>query len=125
MTFTGHTLAELREQNREGWAELLAVTDLLLNGRYDADLPDLHRPWVGSTNQQFHFLTDRYRSLAMGLDSVPDRLEVRIRADGTVFVNGQAGDHELNALLEDAELRRMPPCSAVHRPWLIGPTRSQ
>lgn len=122
MTFTGYTLAELRNQERVGVAELLAVTDLLLDGRYESDLPDLRRPWVGSTNQRFHFLTDRYRHLAGRLASIPDRLEIHIRPDGTVFVNGQAGDAELHGLLEALELRRSPARRNVGHTRSIGPT---
>ena len=63
MTFTGSTLEELRERSSGGElgvAALLAATDLLVDGRYQAALPELDRLWAGSTNQRFHFLTGRY-----------------------------------------------------------------
>lgn len=115
MTFSGYTLEELREQDRDGWSALLAVTDLLGDGRFDVRRPDRVRPWVGSTNQRFHFLTPRYRALAGALVSVPDRLEVRIRRDGTVFVNGQADLDQLRGLLDGGRLR---PAPGARRPAL-------
>jgi anaerobic ribonucleoside-triphosphate reductase activating protein len=98
MVFTGHRLEDLRTSREAGVAALLAATDLLVDGPYFAAMPDRRRPWVGSTNQRFHFLTDRYRGLE--LEAIPDRLEVRLGRDGTVWLNGQAPNHTL------AQLRR-------------------
>jgi anaerobic ribonucleoside-triphosphate reductase activating protein len=105
MTFTGYELDELTGSGAPtGAAGLLAATDLLVTGRYRRDLPDLHRPWVGSTNQRFVFLTDRYRHLETDLREIGDRLEVRIDPAGLVTVNGWAGDAALEALLGDTAL---------------------
>src|SRR5262249_25378273 len=60
MVFSGYTLAEARELPDPAVSELLALTDILVDGRYDRDSPDTTRRWIGSTNQQVHFLTDRY-----------------------------------------------------------------
>jgi anaerobic ribonucleoside-triphosphate reductase activating protein len=59
MTFSGYALEELRAMGSDA-AALLAATDLLVDGRYDANRPELERRWAGSANQRFHFLTDRY-----------------------------------------------------------------
>lgn len=99
MTFTGHLLADLRASTDSDVHMLLDATDLLVDGPYLADHPDLTRPWVGSTNQQFHFLTDRYQHLQNALTDLPDRLEVRIAANGTMSVNGWATVDQLDALL--------------------------
>jgi anaerobic ribonucleoside-triphosphate reductase activating protein len=101
MIFTGFEREFLESSAApDGSAALLAETDLLVDGRYRADLPDLLRPWVGSTNQQFHFLTDRYRHLEESLTEVPDRLELRISPAGQIAVNGWATVERLDALLE-------------------------
>jgi anaerobic ribonucleoside-triphosphate reductase activating protein len=64
MVYSGYRRAEL--DGRPDAAELLAVTDLLVDGRYDATLPEpappVGRRWLGSTNQTMHFLTDAYRA---------------------------------------------------------------
>ncbi len=98
MTFTGYTLDELRRVARPGWAALLAATDLLVDGPFVAAAPDLRRPWVGSTNQRFHFLTPRYRGLEDVLTTLPDRVEVRLHPDGTVWLNGQCAAPTLAGL---------------------------
>lgn len=43
--------------------------EYLKDGSYQADKPDLIRPWVGSANQRFHFPTNRYRHLEQRLAS--------------------------------------------------------
>ena len=59
MIFTGYTLGQLREMQTA--APLLSRTDLLVDGPYIREQPDTTRRWVGSTNQEIHFLTERYR----------------------------------------------------------------
>ncbi len=64
MVYTGNTLAEIQQritQGDVGASRLLAATDLLVDGQYDRTQPDSTRRWVGSTNQQIHFLTNRYQ----------------------------------------------------------------
>lgn len=102
MTFTGREYRHLTDANAPlGAAELVAATDLLVSGPYMASKPDLIRPWVGSTNQEFHFLTGRYRHLRDVLAALPDRVEVRVATDGRVSVNGWAGVAQLDDLLAD------------------------
>jgi anaerobic ribonucleoside-triphosphate reductase activating protein len=96
MTFTGYEREALEAGDRPGWSDLLAVTDLLVDGPYDWRRPDTARPWVGSTNQRFHFLTDRYTDRV--LDEHHDRVEVRLLPDGRVQVNGMAPAAALRAL---------------------------
>lgn len=104
MTFTGFLLEDLEAPGApRGALALLSTTDLLVDGPYLAHLPDHTRPWVGSTNQRFHMLTDRYSGLR--LDAFPDRLEVRVAPDGALAVNGWAGVDQLDALLADVAVR--------------------
>jgi anaerobic ribonucleoside-triphosphate reductase activating protein len=98
MTFSGYFLEDLVTGARPGWLELLGYTDLLVDGPFDASLPDLRRPWIGSRNQGFHVLTPRYAGLAERLTTLPDRVEVRLAADGAIFLNGQAPTAVLRAL---------------------------
>ena len=106
MTFTGYEHETLREGDVPGWRELLGVTDLLVDGPYLRSQPDRQRPWVGSSNQRFHFLSPRYRHLADHLESIPDGLEVRLRPDGSVLLNGMAPAGLLEELADGHELRR-------------------
>lgn len=103
MTFTGHTLEDLHAQarNERSILALLDATDLLVDGPYLAAQPDLVRPWVGSTNQRFRFLTDRYRHLEDDLTRYPDKIEVRVAPTGELSINGWATIDQLDALLAD------------------------
>ncbi len=88
MTFTGYTMNELDELSLPGARELLAWTDVLVDGPYESANPDRSRNWVGSTNQRFHYLTNRYDASIEGAD-VPNReVEWRIHDDGRFVVNG-------------------------------------
>ncbi|MDT0223758.1 4Fe-4S single cluster domain-containing protein [Gordonia sp. AC31] len=105
MVFSGYERDHLDSpQAPVGSRELLSHTDLLISGPFVADHPDHDRPWVGSTNQEFHFLTDRYRHMADELGVQPDRIEVRVAATGEVSINGWATTDQLELLLlnEDA-----------------------
>lgn len=92
MIFSGYTLEELQEAARRdpGVKALLAETDLLVDGRYDRERQERERRWVGSSNQRFHFLTDRYQP---GIERIrpgePETtVELRIGGDGRVWKNG-------------------------------------
>ncbi|MFT4009182.1 MAG: 4Fe-4S single cluster domain-containing protein [Nocardioidaceae bacterium] len=101
MTFTGHYLDALTGiQAPPGAAALLAQTDLLVDGPYMADDPDHARPWVGSRNQGFHLLTDRYAHLTAELSTLSDRLEIRVSAGGDIRINGWADVAVLDELLD-------------------------
>lgn len=102
VTFTGYTLEELLAHSGSGRAELLRVTDLLIDGSYRRELADLSRPWVGSSNQRYHFLTSRYRHLEPVLESIPNRLEVRLQPNGTVMINGMGDFQAARELLAPA-----------------------
>jgi anaerobic ribonucleoside-triphosphate reductase activating protein len=90
IVFTGFTLEELRARDDAAAGDVLAATDVLVDGRYDAVHPETRRMWVGSANQRFHYLTARYTS---AIEEGPEgrreeRLEVRIEPDGRVQRNG-------------------------------------
>ncbi len=86
MTFSGYTIEELRANPDPDAAELLPLTDILVDGRYMREQPDTSRRWVGSTNQRVHFLTDRYRA---DDPRWRQRNTLEIRVDrGGVTVNG-------------------------------------
>ncbi len=60
MIFTGYRWEEIARNPDEAVKELIAHTDLLVDGRYERDQPEPARRWIGSANQQIYFLTDRY-----------------------------------------------------------------
>lgn len=88
MIFTGYTKNELDKLQLPGTDQLLRYTDVLVDGPYEENLPEYNRRWAGSTNQQFHYLTARYDD-RIEIDGKVERvLEVRLRTDGSMFING-------------------------------------
>ena len=87
MIFTGYTLDECRRDPLPGVADLLAATDVLVDGAYLRDRPERIRNWVGSTNQRFHYLTDAYDA---SIETDPRyRHVVELREEGgRLFLNG-------------------------------------
>jgi anaerobic ribonucleoside-triphosphate reductase activating protein len=86
MVFTGYTLEELRMRPDPHIHDLLAHTDILVDGPYDRDLPDATRRWIGSTNQRIHFLTDRYSADDPRWHQ-HNTLELRL-VNGEIIMNG-------------------------------------
>ena len=113
MTFSGYPLDLLTEWSaaRPDIARLLAATDLLIDGPSLRDRPDAVRPWLGSTNQGIRALTPVYAAevARIGVEGGRDRLEIRIRPDGRIDVNGWADDAALEELLHDLGPRQDRP----------------
>ncbi len=86
MLFTGFTLEELRARRDPAIEDLLAHTDLVIDGPYLRDQPEPQRRWIGSANQRIHCLTERYRA-DEACWSRPNTLELRL-VDGQLWVNG-------------------------------------
>lgn len=88
IVFSGYTKNELEVIRLPGVDQLLSYTDVLVDSPYEENLPEKSRRWVGSTNQQFHYLTARYDD-RIEIDGEVERvLEVRLRTDGSMFING-------------------------------------
>ena len=102
MVFSGYTLAELKDEKSSQYVSrlnFLSSIDLLVDGRYQQDNVDIDRPWVGSKNQEFHFLTERYSKETL-FKSAKDGLEITVLNSGEVQINGWATDSQLENLLE-------------------------
>lgn len=88
MVFSGYTKIELDVLQLPGVDQLLRYTDVLVDGPYEVNSPEHNRRWAGSANQQFHYLTARYDARIESDGEVERVLEVHLRTDGSVFVNG-------------------------------------
>jgi anaerobic ribonucleoside-triphosphate reductase activating protein len=100
MVFTGYRLEQLTGNTQK---QIIALCDLLIDGPYVKALTDFSRPWVGSKNQQIHFLTDRYKYLENQLSTANFPIEVRIAANGEIKINGMLSDTLLEALQREFE----------------------
>ena len=89
--FTGGKLEELRENPSN--KKLLDNIDLLIDGEFIEELTDYSRPWCGSSNQRYHFLTDRYNEDIF--TKYKNKVEVNISKNGQIFINGMGNFDEI------------------------------
>ena len=85
MVFSGYTIEELQQRAEPEVGELIALTDILVDGPYMREQPDTERRWIGSRNQRIHFLTPRYSFDEQWRQK--NTLEIRVDKDG-ISVNG-------------------------------------
>lgn len=102
LTFTGFVINEIKKKKIKDWYDLLSVTDLLIDGPYRYDLADVSRPWVGSSNQNYHFLSQRYKYLEAEINNLSNRLEIRLYPNGQIDVNGMASSEMLKDIFNQA-----------------------
>lgn len=85
IAFSGYEYETLRD--RDGTTRsFLAAVDLLVDGPYQEWNPETERALVGSGNQRFVHLTERYRNYRPEL--VRNRVDIRVRPDGSIEVAG-------------------------------------
>jgi anaerobic ribonucleoside-triphosphate reductase activating protein len=92
MAFSGFRFDELRARAAVDpeVARLLRSVDVLVDGRYDAAQIEAARKWVGSRNQRFHYLSDRYTPEIErpGPAEALRVVEVRVALGGRLSANG-------------------------------------
>lgn len=95
--FTGFVYEELAAKKDVHTDKMLSCIDLLVDGAFEINKFDLSRPWVGSANQRYIFLTDKYSMEDVNNSS--NKAEVRISKNGTVFVNGMGDFNKAEQVL--------------------------
>ena len=100
LCFTGGLLEEL--QQKEENKILLENIDLLIDGAFEADKVDYSRPWCGSTNQRYHFLTKRYNKEIF--EKYKNKIEINISKNGTIFMNGMGNFDEIQHKIDLTKL---------------------
>jgi anaerobic ribonucleoside-triphosphate reductase activating protein len=96
MVFTGYEMAEIR---KKGMAAIMDYTDILITGRYDKDKRTLNHQWIGSTNQEIHFISGRYRNYQK---RDANYMEINIDETGRITVLGFPDDSIRDKALQDA-----------------------
>ena len=85
--FTGNKIEELRKTHNN----ILNYIDLLIDGEFIEEEKDYSRPWVGSRNQRYHFLTNKFSEEE--IKQYKNKIEINIEKNGSIFMNGM-GDFE-------------------------------
>lgn len=88
MMFTGIPLERLERLNLAGVTDLLAHTDVVVDGPFVRTAPDRDRNWIGSKNQRVHYLTDRYSPTIETDKRYAPSVEVRVSRNGHLTLNG-------------------------------------
>jgi len=101
LCFTGGYLEDLRQDSIN--KKLLDNIDLLIDGPFEIDKVDYSRPWCGSQNQRYHFLTDRYNEEIF--TKYKNKVEVNISKNGVVFMNGMGNFEEIMQKMELVALK--------------------
>ncbi|MBE7706420.1 MAG: anaerobic ribonucleoside-triphosphate reductase activating protein [Cyanobacteria bacterium SIG30] len=86
LCFTGFTIEELKKSNNKHIKDFLDNIDLLIDSPFEQDKISLDMPWIGSSNQRYIFLTDKYN-----MDEIKkykNKVEVRIQKNGAFIING-------------------------------------
>ena len=91
LCFSGYTIEELKKKKDKYINRLLSQIDLLIDGGYEQENFDLSRPWVGSSNQNFIYLTNRYSKEE--IKKYKNKIEMRLNSNGELEINGM-GDFE-------------------------------
>ena len=91
LCFTGDLIENLSQKEKN--KKLLENTDLLIDGDFQIDKLDYSRPWCGSSNQRYHFLTDRYNENIF--TEYKNKVEINISANGSIFMNGMGNFDEI------------------------------
>lgn len=91
LCFTGGKIEELPQS-------ILKHIDLLIDGEFREEEKDFSRPWVGSKNQRYHFLTSRYDETIF--TQYKNKIEVNIQKNGLIFINGMGDFEKFSANLD-------------------------
>lgn len=100
VVFTGYSYDVIEDINDANWNNLFSVTDILISGPYVEEEKTTDKIWVGSSNQEYQFFSDRYSSLEDKLDSLENNVEVRINKDGRIIVNGMGDNRKIRELFK-------------------------
>ena len=100
--FTGDYLENLKLKSKNKM--LIDNIDLLIDGPYEKDKTDYSRPWCGSSNQRYHFLTDRYNEDIFLKHK--NKVEVNISTNGQILINGMGNFDDIQQKVELIGLKK-------------------
>ncbi|MEW9874101.1 4Fe-4S single cluster domain-containing protein [Arthrobacter sp. HS15c] len=103
IVFSGYEYETLRGRGQDT-KSFLASIDLLVDGPYQAWNQETDRALVGSTNQRFIHISDRYSSYRPEIAA--NRIDIRVLPDGSIDVAGFLDMRDLTNLLEATGTRR-------------------
>lgn len=94
LCFTGMNFEFIKEK----YSKILPCIDILIDGEFDENKLDYSRPWVGSSNQNYYFLSKRYDESI--LKQYKNKAEININKKGEIFINGMGDFKKLAKQLQ-------------------------
>ena len=94
MVFTGY---EIEEINNSRMSAIKSVSDILITGRYVEKLRTIDMQWIGSTNQQIHFISEKYKDYELDNGNY---IEITINDSGQSSILGFPETKILNSIIE-------------------------
>ncbi|MGK0290657.1 MAG: anaerobic ribonucleoside-triphosphate reductase activating protein [bacterium] len=85
ISFSGFTLKEIEESKNDSKLRLLSNLDLLIDGKYQKE-KNTNQGFRGSENQNFQFITERYRDLEEVFKSSKRDQELQFEKEGFLTV---------------------------------------
>lgn len=95
LVFTGYEYSQLKDNL--DFQELIKYVDILIDGKYEQDKTDYSRAWVGSSNQKYYFLSDRYNE--SDITACKNKFEVRITPDNKIIITGMGNYKKLAGMM--------------------------
>lgn len=88
IVFSGHTIQEIQNNQDVLFRKCLEYVDVLIDGPFVEERKEFSRPWIGSDNQNYYFLSNRYSKEDLYSSEYSNKYEVRIDMHGRIQVNG-------------------------------------
>ena len=94
--FTGYEYENLK--NKRDFQKLIKYVDILIDGKYEEDKQDFSRAWVGSSNQNYYFLSARDNK--SDIAKYKNKIEMRISEDNKVLISGMGDIKKLKEVIK-------------------------
>lgn len=101
MIYSGYTLSEI-SAGTKAQKEMLALADMLIDGRYCRELPT-NKLWRGSANQQLHLLSEKAQKYCTYVEAeygLSRSLQVEVTTENDFQIIGIPGTGDLDRLKE-------------------------
>lgn len=103
IVFTGYVYEDLKRRGDADIEVIMENVDLLIDGPFIKKLLDFSRPWIGSINQRYLFLSGRYSEQMIEKANTKLKIEIRIGTDGRIKINGMNDMNKLKRLIDIEE----------------------
>lgn len=98
VTFTGYLKEQIDLMNDKYCNKLRDISDILIDGPFIESKKDFSRPWIGSSNQRYFFMTGKYKS--SDIEKYKNKVEVRLNRNGLVQLNGMGDFNRILNLMK-------------------------